>query len=120
MANGSAKLGYGSVENIDTALTNNVLDANDLVLTSDTSEFVYITDDKQKQFVRPRIRVFDTVVAAVEALNASSDTYAGQIVGVKNATTNKVEEYTVQASAAGWQLEAFKTTVETSLNQVKF
>ena len=45
----TSKLGYGNAENLDTAITNGIIDEKDLVITKDTSEFYYIRDDKSKQ-----------------------------------------------------------------------
>ena len=56
----TSKLGYGNAENLDTAITNGIIDEKDLVITKDTSEFYYIRDDKSKQAIRPRTRVFDS------------------------------------------------------------
>ena len=42
----TSKLGYGNAENLDTAITNGIIDEKDLVITKDTSEFYYIRDDK--------------------------------------------------------------------------
>lgn len=49
----TSKLGYGNAENLDTAITNGIIDEKDLVITKDTSEFYYIRDDKSKQAIRP-------------------------------------------------------------------
>ena len=40
----TSKLGYGNAENLDTAITNGIIDEKDLVITKDTSEFYYIRD----------------------------------------------------------------------------
>lgn len=55
-----SKLGYGNSTDVDSAIENGVIDGKDLVITKDTSEFIYIRDDKTKQIIRPRERLFDT------------------------------------------------------------
>lgn len=106
----TSKLGYGNAENLDTAITNGTIDERDLVITKDTSEFYYIRDDKTKQAIRPRIRVFDSSDQATEQLNNSSDTYAGQPVMIKN-SDNKYEPWTVQLLSTGkFTVEQFNAT----------
>lgn len=120
MAQNGAKLGYGKASNIDTAIKNKVLDVHDLVITSDTSEFMYVKDDSTTQTVRSRNRCFDSIVDATEALNASTDTYAGQIVMIKD-SDDEYEIYTVQQNAAGtWEVKALPTTSSTGIPWVMF
>lgn len=105
----TSKLGYGNAENLDTAITNGIIDEKDLVITKDTSEFYYIRDDKSKQAIRPRTRVFDSNGQANEQLNNSSDTYAGQTVMIKN-TAGKYEPWIVQLLDTGkFAVEPFNT-----------
>ena len=106
---GSGSGGYGNAENLDTAITNGIIDEKDLVITKDTSEFYYIRDDKSKQAIRPRTRVFDSNGQANEQLNNSSDTYAGQTVMIKN-TAGKYEPWIVQLLDTGkFAVEPFNT-----------
>ncbi len=106
----TSKLGYGNAENLDAAITNGIIDEKDLVITKDTSEFYYIRDDKSKQAIRPRTRVFDSNGQANEQLNNSSDTYAGQTVMIKN-TEGKYEPWIVQLLDTGkFAVEPFSAT----------
>jgi len=66
-----------------------------LVITKDTSEFIYIRDDLSRQVIRPRLRCFDDVFTAINELNKSQDTYAGQFVCIKN-EQGDYEPYMVQ------------------------
>lgn len=99
-----SKLGRGEFNNIDNAVQSGVLDGKDIVITSDTSELVYIRDDGTKQIIRGRVPLFDTEEAAVTALNAATDTYAGQPVSIKD-TDKKYKLYTVQNGEVGFIVE---------------
>lgn len=102
--NNRIDLAYGEFAKIDTAVSNGIVKEKDLVITKDTSEFIYIRDDKTKQMIRSRIRTFDSEAAAVADLNAASDTYAGQPVAIKN-SGNKYQPYTVQNGEDGFIVE---------------
>lgn len=95
-----SKLGYGNSTDVDSAIENGVIDGKDLVITKDTSEFIYIRDDKTKQIIRPRERLFDTENAALVTLNTDSDTYAVQTVKILGAN-GKYLPYIVQKSSTG-------------------
>lgn len=104
-----SKLGYGNSTDVDTAIKNGVIDGKDLVITKDTSEFIYIRDDKTKQVIRPRERLFDTESAALDVLSADSDTYAGQTVKILD-KNGKYIPYIVQKSSSGkFIIEPFAT-----------
>lgn len=120
MAQNGAKLGYGKATNIDTAIKNKVVDVHDLIITSDTSEFMYIKDDSTAQTIRCRNRCFDTIVDATEQLNASTDTYAGQIVMIKD-SDGEYEIYTVQQDSSGsWEVKALPTGTSSGISWVYF
>nr|DAM79818.1 MAG TPA: hypothetical protein [Caudoviricetes sp.] len=99
------KFGYGNANNIDTAVESGTLDERDLVLTKDTSELIYIKDDKTQQKIRPRVRTFTSTEDAVTELNKSSDTYAGQPISIKNSADGKYYPYTVQQGASSFVIE---------------
>lgn len=120
MAQNGAKLGYGKAANIDTAISKKLLDVHDLIITSDTSEFMYVKDDSTTQTIRTRNRCFDSIVDATEALNASTDTYAGQIVMIKD-SDGEYNIYTVQQDSSGtWEVKALPTSTGGSLQWVYF
>jgi len=120
MAKKSAKLGYGPAARIDTAVQSGVLDANDIVITEDTSEFIYLKDDGSQQVIRPRLRCFDTIVAATEALNASTDTYAGQQVMIKD-SDGDYAIYIVQVNSLNqYEVTPLPTATGTGLEWVRF
>lgn len=97
-------LGYGEFGKIDNAVEQGILDGKDIVITKDTSEFVYIRDDKTKQIIRSRVQTFDTEADAITALNDATDTYAGQPVQIKD-SNGKYQLYTVQNGETGFIVE---------------
>lgn len=99
-----SKLGRGEFHNIDAAVQAGILDGKDIVITSDTSELVYIKDDQTKQIIRGRVPLFDSESDAVAALNAAADTYAGQPIAIKD-FNNKYQLHTVQDGEAGFIVE---------------
>lgn len=97
MANKYSKLGYGNAGDINTAIESGKLDGRDIVVTKDTSELIYIKDDKTQQAIRPRNLLFNSPGEAITALNKNSDTYAGQFVMIRD-ENGKYQLYTVQTS----------------------
>ena len=95
-----SKLGYGNADDVDTAIANGILDGKDIVITRDSSEFIYIRDDKTKQVIRPRTRRFSSADEAIIALNTDDDSYAGQTVMILD-EHGKYSPYIVQRSKAG-------------------
>lgn len=95
-----AKLAYGKKSNIGEAIVNRTINDSDFVVTSDTSEIVYITEDLKQQTIRSRNRLFNDVVSANRDLNSSKDTYAGQIVMIKD-SSSEYKPYIVQNASNG-------------------
>lgn len=100
----SAKLGYGKYDRVNKAVDSGTLDARDLVITRDTSEFIYIRDDLSQQVIRPRLRCFDDIFTALTELNNSADTYAGQFVCIKN-ENGDYEPYMVQQGTSNFEVQ---------------
>lgn len=94
-----AKLAYGEKSHIGEAIANRTINDSDFVVTSDTSEIVYITEDLKQQTIRSRNRLFNDVASANRDLNSSKDTYAGQIVMIKDSSEYK--PYIVQNASNG-------------------
>lgn len=107
-----SKLGYGNYGDIDAAVTSGKLDGKDLVITKDTSELIYIKDDGSKQVIQSKTQLFDTVEAATTAINASSETYAGKSVGIKD-ENGKYQIYIVQTGETGFVVEPIIESIET-------
>ncbi len=96
MADNLIKFGHGNYDDIDGVIASGVLDGKDIVITKDTLELIYITEDKQKQRIGLRTHVFDSTEAAKEALKTASDTYVGQCVSIKG-EDGKYRSYVVQS-----------------------
>lgn len=112
MANKYSKLGYGNAGDVAAAIESGKIDGKDLVITKDTSELIYIKDDKTQQAIRPRTLLFNSPGDANNQLNKNSDTYAGQTVMIRD-EDGKYQPYTVQAAGDGaFEVEPF-TAVNT-------
>ena len=98
MAYKYSKLGYGSAEDVEAAIALGLIDGKDIIITKDTSEFIYVRDDLSIQKVAPRTLCFDSIPAANEAVNQSESTYAGQTVMILG-KDDKYEPWIVQQSA---------------------
>ena len=94
-----SKLGYGNAEDVEAAIALGLLDGKDLIITKDTSEFMYVRDDLSVQTISPRAQVFETVSAANDVLNENEATYAGQTVMIKD-ENGKYAPWVVQQSAS--------------------
>lgn len=94
-----SKLGYGNAEDVEPAIALGMLDGRDMIITKDSSEFMYVRDDLSVQKIRPRNRCFASVTEANEQLNETEDTYAGQTVMVKD-ENGKYAPWIVQQSEA--------------------
>lgn len=79
-----SKLGYGNAEDVEAAIALGLLDGKDIIITKDTSEFMYVRDDLSVQTIRPRTLVFDTVSKANETLNQLDDSYEGQTIMIRD------------------------------------
>ena len=108
MANYS-KLGYGNLADLPAAIESGKIDGKDIVITKDTSELIYIDDDKNPQHIRMRTLVFDSIEEAKEQLAKNSDTYAGQTIMIRD-ENGKYQPYTVQTADEGFVVEPFATT----------
>lgn len=88
MANkNKAKYGYLSYSDIFNRIQEGKLDAYDVVFTKDTKEAVVITPELDVFSIKSKVYVFDSVLDAINMLNAQSDTYVGQIVSIKQDDT---------------------------------
>lgn len=110
MAYKYSKLGYGNAEDVEAAIALGLIDGKDLIITKDTSEFIYVRDDLSIQKVVPRTLCFDSIPAANEAINQNDATYAGQTVMIRG-KDDKYEPWVVQQSAESGRffVEPFQT-----------
>ena len=61
MAYKYSKLGYGNAEDVEAAIALGLIDGKDIIITKDTSEFIYVRDDLSIQKVAPRTLCFDSI-----------------------------------------------------------
>ncbi len=99
------KIVVGNKNKIPSSLANNVIDGNDVVITDDSHEMIYIDKKKDAHPIVSRNRCFSDIASATEALNASTDTYAGQIVMISDGT-GIYNIFTVQKNNGfGWKVQ---------------
>lgn len=118
MADYSAKLGYGTYDQILAKIQSGVLDERDIVFTSDTSEIVYVTDSKVPQVMKSRLQTFDNIDSAVNTLNHQPQTYPGQLIGIKNADGD-YEPYTVWKHGSTYSVRRIPIALEVEDLKVK-
>lgn len=64
------KIGYGPNSNLKTTIENGIIDAGDIVFTSDTEECVFIREDKTPMYTKSRTKEDHTVIGgSVGGLN---------------------------------------------------
>lgn len=103
-----SKLGYGNAEDVEAAIALGLLDGKDMIITKDTSEFMYVRDDLSVQTIHPRNLCFNSVSEANEQLNKLDDSYAGQTVMVKDENGKYVPWVVQQSEASGlFSIEPF-------------
>lgn len=77
-----AKFGYLTYEDMLLRIDEGQLDQYDIVFTKDSKEVYIISEDLEPKAMHSKVYVFSNVLEALEKLNSSSDTYAGQIVSI--------------------------------------
>lgn len=76
------RLMYANYADIAAAITDGKINANDIVFCKDTYEMVLVRSDLTFYPIKSKTYVFNSEDEAVTALNAATDTYAGQIVSI--------------------------------------
>jgi hypothetical protein len=106
----STKLGYGPLSNAQSAVDEGKLDARDLIIASDTHEFMYVDDDDQIQKIVVRTLTFNNYETALTSINSMSEVYLGQDVRILDSATNRYVPYIIQADTnGGYTLERVTT-----------
>lgn len=99
------KMAVGAKNRIPSAIDNNLVDENDLVITDDTHEMVFVDSKKKTHSLVSRNKCFSDKATAIEALNASTETYAGQIVMIAD-ENGEYNIFTVQKDTNyGWKVK---------------
>lgn len=81
--NQQAVLGFLNRDEIQDRLDSGELTSYSVVFTKDTLETVVVDENKELIDIKSRVFVFDSVMEALEKLNASSSTYEGQLVAIR-------------------------------------
>lgn len=84
-----SRYGYLNLADIQDRINNNKLDAYDIIYTKDTHECYILTEDLEQVAIRSRVYQFPSEEEALLYLNASTDTYAGQLVAIKRGSKFK-------------------------------
>lgn len=95
-----SKFVYKNFDEIQDGINSGELNAWDLVLSKDSKEFILIKDDLTLSSIKSKVYRFLDTDSAETSLNSSTDTYAGQIVAILNATGN-YEAYIVNQKTNG-------------------
>ena len=105
----------GLFENIDTAIEKGLINANDIVITSDTHEFVYIHSDGTKEILGGQIKSYKSRNEALIIINSLASTEAGQIITILN-EEGKYVPYVIQLNGTKFTVEP--VTAETTFGGV--
>lgn len=107
----NVKFCRGNFDNIDKAIADGLINANDIVITKDTHEFVYINSDGTKDIISGQIKSYESKDDAISILNALASTKAGQVVTIKN-DEGKYIPYIVQKNGDGFTVEPVTAEVD--------
>lgn len=77
------------------------VNAWDLVVSSDSKEFILVTDQFELIPIQSRVYRFTTISSAETFLNSATDTYQGQLVSILNPTLGTYQAYIVNKNGAG-------------------
>lgn len=97
--NTRAKWAYLPYNSIQQKINEGILDAYDVVYTSDSHENVVVSPDLEIWSVKSRIYTFASIEEANRKLNVNTDTYNGQIVAILN--NEKYSAYIVNQDLNG-------------------
>lgn len=85
---------YANYKEIQSAIEAKKIDANDIIFCKDTHEMIVVRPDLSLFNTHSKIYLFDSEADATEKLNVATDTYAGQLVAIKD-TNGKYRAYIV-------------------------
>lgn len=95
-----SKFVYKNFDEIQSSINSGELDAWDLVLSKDTKEFILIKDNLELAPIKSKLYRFLDVDSAEIQLNASTDTYGGQLVAILS-DSGSYEGYIVNQKSNG-------------------
>lgn len=117
------KLGFGAAANVNSAIADGTLDSRDLIITSDTHEFMYVDDSGKAQPTVTRNKRFNSTASALVEINSATDSYLGQTIMVLDVDTNKYVPYLVQQDpedGTRFVIEKMQTETSGGFEQVDF
>ena len=77
-----SKLCRGRLTDIDKGIKNGIINSNDIVITTDTKEFVYINKDGTKDVVKSRLDKYNSVKDALDSISSTGSILVGQVVSI--------------------------------------
>ena len=92
-AKNRSRYGYLNLADIQDRIDSGKLDAYDLIYTKDTHECYILTEDLEQVPIKSRVYQFPSEEEALLYLNATTDTYEGQLVAIKK--NNRYKAYIV-------------------------
>lgn len=92
-AKNRSRYGYLNMADIQDRIDSGKLDAYDLIYTKDTHECYILTEDLEQVPIKSRVYQFPSEEEALLYLNATTDTYEGQLVAIKK--NNRYKAYIV-------------------------
>lgn len=95
------KVGYGRASNIESAIASGKIDKGDIVITSDTNEFVFIAPDGALIRCRSQISKFDALDDAVTYAEESPAAYDGEIINIYSEEHGAFLPYTLTQGSDG-------------------
>lgn len=95
-----SKFLYSNVDDIQKAINSSEINANDIVISKDSQEFILIKEDLTLLPIKSRIYRFTDTEKAEAVLNTNLDTYEGQLVAVLS-SKGTYEGYIVNKNIEG-------------------
>lgn len=90
----AAKLCHGNYSDIDNAIKDGIINQNDLVVTKDTKELIYINEDGEKEEIKGKIDRYNSIEDAINDITTIGDIAIGQVVMILD--DDKYVPYVVQ------------------------
>lgn len=116
MASNRVKYAYVNYGDIQERIDSGEIDQYDIVLTKDTHEQYLIKEDLTPLRITSKVYCFNSVENAKETLNASTDTYEGQIIAIVDNELGVFHGYIVNKSNDEYTV----TSLADSGNQIDY
>ena len=90
----AAKICHGNYDDIDKAIKNGVINENDIIVTKDTKELIFINENGEKEEIKGRVNCYNSTDEALANIKRLGDITIGQFVMVLS--NNKYTPYIIQ------------------------